>query len=184
MDSTNGAPPPIVEEARKLICRVPPGYQSAELRVIFDAAQHIPRDELVSHVDSRILHCADRLAALFPDSEPDPPTPFDEQIEQALAEEALAEEAWKKADDARYERAVDVDSLTGSGFVMLKGQGGPVTIYTGRGIRSGPSPNRRHVDKARAAAQAAQEAFSRARVARNELEHARSRWRAVARLAE
>ena len=192
MENTNGAPPPILEEARRLICRQPPGYQAAELRVILDAAKHIPRDEVVSHIDLRILNAADRLVAVFPDSEPDPPTPFDSRIAEALAEEALAEEAWKKAEEERFQLALDLDSLIGSGFVMLKSsQGRPVTVYTGRGARSVASPNRRHVDKARAAAQEgqaafdrAQEAFERARVARNELEQARSRWRAVASVAK
>ena len=67
MKNTNGGPPAILAEARELICRVPPGYKSAELRVIFDAAQHIPRDQPLSHVDARILRAADRLVALFPE---------------------------------------------------------------------------------------------------------------------
>ena len=66
-----------------------------------------------------------------------------------------------------------------------------MTIRSGRGLRDCPPLKRRHVDKATAAAQASQErleraedAFKRARAARNELEQARSRWRAVAHLAE
>ena len=183
---------PSSRRARKLICRVPPEYQGHELQVFVDVTQHIPRDEVVSHVDSRILHCADRLAALFPNSSaPDKPTPFDKRIGEAVAEEAEKEEEWEKAKEERFERAVDVDSLTGSGFVMLKGSQGSVTIWTGRGIRSCPPRDRQHVDAAMLAAQASQErldraeeAFSRARAARNELEHARSRWRAVASVAK
>lgn len=133
MESTNGAPPPIVEEARKVICRVPPEYQSAELRVIFDAARFISRDKPLSHVDSRILHCADRLPSLFAESEPDPPTPFDSRIAAALAEEAEKEQEWEKAKEERFERALDVDALTGSGAVLLRGSSGPVSsIARGR----------------------------------------------------
>ena len=118
MENTNGGPPQIVEEARKLISRAPP-FQSAELRVILDAAQHIPSDEPVSHVDSRILRAADRLAPLYAEREPHPPTPFDDRIEEAAAVEAEKRGEWEKADEARFERALDVDDLTGSGAVML-----------------------------------------------------------------
>ena len=191
MENTIGGAPQILEEARKLISRAPP-FQSAELRVILDAAEHIPRDEPVSHVDSRILRAVDRLAPIFAEREPHPPTPFDDRIEEAAAEEAEKREAWEKADNEHSERALDVDSLTGSGSVMLKGRrGGPVTIGTGRGHRPGcPAPNRRDLDPARAAAQEAQEEFERADddlkralATLNELKHARSRWRAVAHLA-
>ena len=189
MESTNGAPP-ILEEARNLISRVPPGFQSAELRVIADAAQHIPRDEPVSAVDARILHAADRVAPLFQQRPPPPPTPFDDRITAAAAEEAEARAVWVKADEHRFQRCLDVDALLGSGAVLLRGKRGSVTIYTGKGSRNCPFPKREHVDAAKAAAQEAQralelaeEAFKRARVARNELEFARGRWRAVAHLA-
>lgn len=73
---------------------------------------------------------------------------------------------------------------------MLNGRNGTVTIFTDRGSRGGAAPKRQHVDKAMASARASQEAleladeaYKRARVARNELEHARGRWRAVAHLA-
>lgn len=122
--------------------------------MIVDAAQHIPRDEPVSHVDARILHCADRLGTVLGESEPTTPTPFDRRIEEALAAEAEKREEWEAADEERIERA-------------------------------------RHVDRALVAAQASQEAFerveedfTRALAAKNELEHAHSRWRAVARLSQ
>ena len=189
MGSPNGGPPQILEEARKLISRAPP-FQSAEFRVFLDAAEHIPRDKPISHVDSRILRAADRLAPLFVEREPHPPTPFDSRIEEAAEEEAKARGVWEEADAERFERCVDVDSLRGSGSVMLRGRQGSVTVWTGRGRRGGQPGDRRHVDKAKAAAQAAQEAydraeeaFKRARVAKNELEFARGRWRAVAHLA-
>ena len=145
----------------------------------------------MSHVDSRILRAVDRLAPLYAEREPHPPTPFDDRIEEAAAEEAVKREVFEKAEEARFERALDLDSLTGSGHVLLRGRAGPVTIWTGRGDRNCPIPKREHVDAAEAALKAAQEAFERAeddfkraRVAKNALEFARSRWRAVAHLAQ
>ena len=129
--------------------------------MIVDAAQHIPRDKPVSHVDARILHCADRLGTVLGESEPTPPTPFDRRIEEALAAEAEKREEWEAADEERIERARDVDSLTGAGLVTLKGGQGPVTIWTGHGVRARPVPKRRHADRALVAAQASQEAFER-----------------------
>ena len=46
--------------------------------------------------------------------------------------------------------------------MLPRGRGGPVTVFSGRGIRSCPPPKQRHVERARTDAQAAQEAFERA----------------------
>jgi hypothetical protein len=188
--NSNGSTPKILIEARELICRQPP-FQSDELHLILAASEHISRSEPISHTDSRILRAADRLAPFYA---PRPPTPFDERIEEALVEEAEKQVLFEEATEVRNERVLDFASLTGSGSVMLTGRNGrPVTIWTTslEGRQSSDSPNRRHVDKAFSAAQAAQEAlglaeesFKRSRVAKNEILHARGRWRAVAGVAK
>lgn len=185
----NGATPQILEKARKLIVRQPP-FQSEELRLILDAAEHISRSEPISHTDSRILRCADRLGPLYAEREPKPPTPLDSRVEEAIVEEAKARATWEAADAARFDLCVDVAGLTGDGYILLRGRRGAVTVATARG-RGGERAERRLIEAAEKSAQAGQErldnaheVFRRARVARNELEHARSRWRAVASVAE
>ena len=187
--STNGATPKILIEARKLLDRQPPGYSGSELRVFFDAAKEIPRDEPVSAIDSRILGAADRLASLFQERPPRPPTPFDDRISGAETAEAEAKATFEAAGEERWERAVDLGRL-GDGSIILRGRHGPVTFWTGVSSQGSEIPNRRHVDKATVAAQASQEAydlsesaFKKARVKKNELAQARGRWRAVAHLA-
>ena len=190
MENTNSDTPEILLEARELIGRPPP-FSSADHRLILAAAEHVPRDRPISHTDSRILRASDRLGAIYGERPPPPPTPLDSRIEEAGAEEASKREEWEAAKEARDERALDVNALTGEGSVLLRGKGGPVTIFfTGQGPRSSASPNRRHVDKAMTAAQDAQEvcevaekAAKAARVAKNEILQARSRWRAVSHLS-
>jgi len=187
--NTNGATPKILIEARELIGRAPP-FQSEELRKIFDAAELISRSEPISHTDSRILGCADRLGPLYAERPPHPETPLDSRVEEAIVEEAKAREVWEKAEEERWDLCVEVASLSGDSFVLLRGRRGAVTVATARG-RGGERAERRLIDAAELAAQAGQErlddaheVFRRARVARNEREHSRSRWRAVASVPE
>ena len=185
----NGATPKILIEARKLIGRPPP-FSSEDFRLFIDAAEHIPRDEPVAYVDSRILRSADQLAPFYAERPPKPPTPFDDRISEAEKVEAEKQEAFEAAGEERWARAIDLGAF-GDGSCVLRGRAGPVTFWTGRGGQGSGIPDRLLVDKASRAAQEAQEAydtahdvFKKARVARNELESARGRWRAVAHLKQ
>ena len=186
--SNNGSTPQILAEARKLICRQPP-FSSEDFRLFFGAAEHIPRGEVVSYNDSKILRAADQLGPSFAERPPPEPTPFDDRIAEALEAEAEKQELFEEAKKERWSRAGDLGAL-GDGSIILRGRAGPVSIWTGRAGQGG-IPDRLAVDKAEKFAQESQEAydtahdvFIKARVARNELEQARGRWRAVAHLSE
>ncbi len=110
------------------------------------------------------------------------PTPFDEEANRREARVAECKAAKEAADDALYESARDVETLTGAGAVML--MGGKVTLFLNR-PRAVPRPNAQHVREAEAAAE---EAARKALAAGEALQHAlaqlaiinsiRSTWRA------
>lgn len=165
MSTTNGATPAALKEARLLI-RVRGGYTSAQLRLFIAAAEHItPPESALSDDDERILRAAKRLAPIFAEREPHAPSPFDDRIAAAAAEEALGKEALekakqevrKKAKEARWER--------------LKGLDGDAIEATAQELKEAKEELRLAEVESRLA-----------RVARTGLEYARSRWRASARL--
>lgn len=187
--SQNGSTPKILAEARTIIGRQPP-FSSDDFRLFIDAAKHIPRDAPVSHTDSRILRAADQLAPQYASRPPHPVTPFDDRIVEAEKVEAEKQAAFEAAGEERWSRAVDLGAF-GDGSVLLRGRAGSVAIVTGKPTTSSGIPDRLLVDKAQAAAQSAQDSldraeddFKQARVKKNALKQARSRWRATASVSE